>query len=101
MSMHKGVITGNALQAACYGGHYSVVTLLLERGADINAQGGSCGNALQAASFGGMTLLWHYCWRRGLMSMQQRVTMMVHFRQHHSAIVQLLLEEGADSHPCS
>ena len=43
------------------------VKLLLEKGADVNAQGGYFGNALQAAAFGG-----------------------------HEAIVQLLLEEGAD-----
>jgi hypothetical protein len=36
------------------------------------------------------------------MSMHKGVTMAMHFRQHHisgySAIVQLLLEKGADSH---
>ena len=29
------------------------MSLLLERGADVNAQGGECSNALQAASDGG------------------------------------------------
>ncbi|KAH7201283.1 hypothetical protein DER44DRAFT_783736, partial [Fusarium oxysporum] len=29
------------------------VQLLLDKGADVNAQGGECGNALQAASRGG------------------------------------------------
>jgi ankyrin repeat protein len=43
------------------------VGLLLERGADVNAQGGGYGNALQAASYMG-----------------------------HEAIVGLLLENGAD-----
>ena len=41
--------------------------LVLEKGADVNAQGGLHGNALQAASLGG-----------------------------HEAIVKLLLEKGAD-----
>jgi ankyrin repeat protein len=43
------------------------VNLLLEKGADVNAQGGEYGNALPAASFGG-----------------------------HEAIANLLLENGAD-----
>ncbi|KAJ4175619.1 hypothetical protein NW767_015723, partial [Fusarium falciforme] len=41
---------GNALQAASSRGHLEVVKLLLDKGADINAQGGDYGNALQAAS---------------------------------------------------
>jgi ankyrin repeat protein len=43
------------------------VTLLLEKGADVNAQGGYYGNALQAAANGG-----------------------------HESVVTLLLENGAD-----
>jgi ankyrin repeat protein len=43
------------------------VTLLLEKGADVNAQGGHYGNALQAAANGG-----------------------------HDSVVTLLLEKGAD-----
>jgi ankyrin repeat protein len=45
-----------------------VVWLLLEKGADINAQGGEYGNALQAASAEG-----------------------------HKTVVRLLLEKGADT----
>ncbi|KIX01149.1 uncharacterized protein Z518_08874 [Rhinocladiella mackenziei CBS 650.93] len=48
-------------------GHAKVVQTLLERGADVNAQGGEHGNALQAASEGG-----------------------------HEKVVQMLLERGAD-----
>ena len=40
---------GNALQAALAVGHEPIVRLLLEKGANINAQGGGYGNALQAA----------------------------------------------------
>ncbi|KAL2848944.1 ankyrin repeat-containing domain protein [Aspergillus pseudodeflectus] len=57
----------NALQAASAKSHQEIVKLLLDKGADINVQGGEYGNALQAASFGG-----------------------------HQKIIQLLLEKGAD-----
>ncbi|GKU06983.1 unnamed protein product [Fusarium langsethiae] len=59
---------GNALQAALWDGNLEVVQLLLDEGADVNAQGGSCGNALQAASWDG-----------------------------NLEVVQLLLDEGADT----
>ena len=39
----------NPLGAAAYAGKDYIVRLLLELGADINAQGGTYGNALQAA----------------------------------------------------
>jgi ankyrin repeat protein len=58
---------GNVLQVASYMGHEAVVRLLLEKGAEVNAQGGIYGNALQAASHVG-----------------------------HEAVVRLLLEKGAD-----
>ena len=34
-------------------GHEAISQLLIDEGADVNAQGGEYGNALQAASFGG------------------------------------------------
>ena len=37
--------------------HQKVIKLLLERGADENAQGGKYGNALQAASFQGQEMI--------------------------------------------
>ncbi|KAK4220982.1 ankyrin repeat-containing domain protein, partial [Podospora fimiseda] len=57
----------NALQAASSEGHQEIVKLLLDKGADVNAQGGFYGNALQAASSEG-----------------------------HQQIVKLLLDKGAD-----
>ncbi|KAF2632955.1 purine and uridine phosphorylase, partial [Macroventuria anomochaeta] len=42
-----------SLVVACYFGHLAVAKKLLEKGADINAQGGWYGNALQAASYEG------------------------------------------------
>ncbi|KAK2760285.1 hypothetical protein FQN54_002353 [Arachnomyces sp. PD_36] len=52
---------------ACDGGHLSIVSLLLDHGADPNIQTGYLGNSLQAASFRG-----------------------------HEKIVKLLLDKGAD-----
>jgi hypothetical protein len=63
----KSYVTYYALQAASRGGYVIFVQLLLEKGAEVNAQGGYWGNALQAASSGG-----------------------------HEAVVRLLLEKGAD-----
>ncbi len=57
----------NALQAASEGGYQEIIKLLLDGGADVNAQGGMYGNALQAASGKG-----------------------------HQEIVKLLLDNGAD-----
>ena len=64
-----GISYGKALCAASHGGHKEIVQLLLERGANVNAQGGDYVNALslQAASSNG-----------------------------HKEVVQLLLEGGAD-----
>ncbi|KAF7368010.1 Ankyrin [Mycena sanguinolenta] len=61
------VLYGTALHAASFRGRESIVTLLIEMGADINIQGGYFGTALIAASHGG-----------------------------HQHVVQLLLENGAD-----
>lgn len=58
---------GSALQAACFAGHEKVVSLLIDRGADVNVRGGQYGNALQAACSGG-----------------------------HEEVARLLLEKGAD-----
>ncbi|KAJ7249820.1 ankyrin repeat-containing domain protein [Mycena rebaudengoi] len=65
--LEKGWRYGNALQATTYHGQEAVVRLLIEKGANVNAQGGIHGNALQATS---------YC--------------------EQESIVQLLIEKGAD-----
>ncbi|KAL8899297.1 MAG: hypothetical protein Q9207_006267 [Kuettlingeria erythrocarpa] len=44
---------GTTLDAASLGGHEKIVQMLLDQGADINAQGGHYSNALQAALAGG------------------------------------------------
>ena len=45
-----GLDYGTTIHAASLGGHEKIVQMLLEKGADVNAQGGEYGNALQAAS---------------------------------------------------
>ncbi|KAF2022563.1 ankyrin, partial [Setomelanomma holmii] len=45
------------LQAASYEGREQVVKLLLEKNADVDAQGGRYGNALCAASYGGHKII--------------------------------------------
>ncbi len=44
---------GTILHAALAGGHEKIVKILLDKGADVNTQGGEYSNALQAASSGG------------------------------------------------
>lgn len=63
----QGGSCGNALQAASFEGHETIVQLLLDQGIDVNAQGGVYGNALQAASESG-----------------------------YEKVIQLLLDKGAD-----
>jgi hypothetical protein len=63
----KGGVYGNALQAASYHGHGEIVQILIDNGADVNAQGGRHGNALYAASLNG-----------------------------HEKVVQMLLDNGAE-----
>jgi ankyrin repeat protein len=42
-ALPKGGVYGTALQAAAAGGHKDVVKMLLEAGADVNAEGGRSG----------------------------------------------------------
>ncbi|KAF2188395.1 hypothetical protein K469DRAFT_769075, partial [Zopfia rhizophila CBS 207.26] len=54
----------NALQVASERGHDRIVKLLLDKGADVNAQGGDFDNALQAVSREAMSRSWSYCLTR-------------------------------------
>ena len=74
--------------------------MLLDRGADVNAQGGHYGNALQAASIGGHEKVVQMLLMPGRMSMLKEDTMAMHCRRHqsggHEKVVQMLLDAGAD-----
>ena len=82
-------------------GHEAVVRLLLEKGADVNAQGGYYGNALQAASVERPSRRWFdCCWRRARTSTRRAETTATPCRRRQrtaiEAVVRLLLEKGAD-----
>jgi hypothetical protein len=68
----------------------SVMTLLLEKGLDVNAQGGSYGNALQAASYGGHDSIVTLLVDKGADANAQGDTMAMHFRQLPTEVMTLL-----------
>jgi ankyrin repeat protein len=61
----------NALQAASLYGNTSTVELLLNAGANVNAQGGRYGNALQAASSLGHTKIMQLLLNAGAIEEQE------------------------------
>jgi hypothetical protein len=93
----KGVI--NALQAISVEGHEAVVKLLLDRGANANAQGGHFSNALYEASVEGHEAVVKLLLDRGANANAQGG----HFSnalyeasaRGHEAVVKLLLDKGA------
>jgi len=91
---------GNALQAASYNKHKSVIQLLLANGADINAQGGDDGNALQAACSEGHKSIVQLLLTNGADINAQggvyKNALQAACSKGHESIVQLLLTNGAD-----
>jgi len=78
---------GNALQAASARGYEGIVKLLLEKGADVNAQGGWHGNALQAASARGHEGIVKLLLRMVQMLMHREQTTAMHCRQHQLKVM--------------
>jgi hypothetical protein len=81
-------------------GHNTVVQLLLDRGADVNAQGGEYGNALQAASAEGHELVVKLLLNKGADVNAQGGdycnALYVASYRGHEQVVKMLLNKGAD-----
>jgi len=90
----------SSLMYAVEHGHCAMAEMLLDKGADINAQGGTFGNALQAASFRGHEAVVRLLLNKGADVNAQGGTYgnalhAASFRDH-KAVVRLLLNKGAD-----
>ena len=85
--------------AACYG-HYEMAELLLDKGADVNAQGGHYGNALQGASLRGHEQSVKLLLDKGADTNAQGGSygnaLQGASSRGHEQIVKLLLDKGAD-----
>jgi ankyrin repeat protein len=81
-------------------GNIDIATLLIERGADVNAQGGEYGNALQAASLQGHTEVATLLIERGADINAQGghfgTALQAASANGHTEVATLLIERGAD-----
>jgi hypothetical protein len=88
------------LYLAAEHGHQRMVKLLLDKGADVNAQGGDYGNALQAASKGGREQIVKLLLDKGAdVNAQGRRygnALQAASKGGHEQVVKLLLDKGAD-----
>ena len=88
------------LQIAADNGHLSIIMILLNKGADVNAQGGGYGNALQAASFNGHEKIVQFLLNKGADVNAQGGefgnALQAASWNDHEEVVQLLLNKGAD-----
>jgi ankyrin repeat protein len=86
--------------SASQNGYEKVVRLLLERGAEVNAQGGHYGSALQAASYSGHDHIVQLLVERGAKVNAQGGrygnALQAASVNGHDKVVQLLLESGAE-----
>jgi ankyrin repeat protein len=82
-------------------GHYELARLLLDKGADVDAQGGYLGNALQVASYEGHEVVVRLLLEKGANVNAQGGLYGGALRAAssigHEAVVRLLLEKGADA----
>jgi len=93
-------IVASPLYYASLAGLIESVRLLLEKGADVNAQGGGYGSALQVASYGGHDHVVQRLLEKGADVNAQGGyygnALQVASRGGHGQVVQRLLEKGAD-----
>ncbi|KAJ6520685.1 ankyrin repeat domain-containing protein, partial [Mycena vulgaris] len=89
-----------ALYAASYSGHCQMVQLLIDKGADVTAQGARYGNVLQAASCQGHKLMVELLIDQGAEVNTQGGyygnTLQAASYRGHESVVQLLINQGAD-----
>ncbi|KAJ7048703.1 hypothetical protein C8F01DRAFT_1070277, partial [Mycena amicta] len=97
---HSDAPAGSPVYWAALKGHLDIAQLLLEHGADINAQGGKFGTALQVASLGGHLDLARLLLEHGAdVNAQGGLygnSLQAATYKGHLDVVQLLLEHGAD-----
>jgi ankyrin repeat protein len=88
------------LMVACFFGHVAIAKLLVEKGADVNAQGGRYGDALQAASSQGYEQIVRLLVEKGADVNAQGGwygnALQAALIRGHEQIVKLLVEKGAD-----
>ncbi|KIJ96419.1 hypothetical protein K443DRAFT_107302 [Laccaria amethystina LaAM-08-1] len=91
---------GHVLQVASYEGHEAIAKLLINNGADVNAQGGEYGNALQAASFCGHEIIAKLLIENGAdvnaQGGEYGNALQAALFWGHEAVAKLLIEKGAD-----
>jgi hypothetical protein len=89
------------LTVAAYYGHQKICKLLLNKGADVNAQGGFCGNALHAAASRGYDNIVQVLLDKGADTNAQGGfhgnALQAAASRGHGNIVQVLLDKGADA----
>ena len=90
---------GSLMYAAKHG-HCAMAELLLDKGAEINAQGGDFGDALQAASYGGHEAVVRLLLDKGaeINAQGRRYDNALQTASYrgHEAVVRLLLDKGAE-----
>ncbi|KAJ7266795.1 ankyrin repeat domain-containing protein [Mycena rebaudengoi] len=98
--VQEGLIDDKPLIVASYYGYMDIVHLLIEKGADVNAQGGGYGNALQAASSSGHESIVHLLIEKGANVNAQGGeygnALQAASSLGHESIVHLLIEKGAN-----
>ncbi|KAJ7287134.1 ankyrin repeat-containing domain protein [Mycena rebaudengoi] len=98
--VQEGPIDDKPLIAASYYGYMDIVHLLIEKGANVNAQGGEYGNALQAASSSGHESIVHLLIEKGENVNAQGGSfgnaLQAASSSGHESIVHLLIEKGAN-----